>query len=41
MLEMRQRKLPEAAALTRNQDLLELEIEAPDLSAYELNDEKR
>jgi transposase len=43
LLEMRQRKLPEAAALTltRNQDLLELEIEAPDLSAYELNDEKR
>jgi len=42
LLEMRQRKLPEAAALTltRNQDLLELEIEAPDLSAYEVNDEK-
>ena len=43
LLEMRKRKLPEAAALslTRNQDLLELEIEAPDLSAYEVDDEKR
>jgi len=43
LLEMRKRKLPEACALTltRNQDLLELEIEPPDLSAYELDDEKR
>jgi transposase len=43
LLEMRKRKLPEAAALslTRNQDLLELEIEPPDLTAYEVDDEKR
>jgi len=41
LLEMRNRKLPEPAALqlTRNEDLLELEIEPPDLSAYEVNDD--
>ncbi len=41
LLEMRNRKLPEPGALTltRNQDLLDLEIEPPDLSAYEVNDE--
>jgi hypothetical protein len=41
ILEMRQRKLPEPAALklTRNQDLLDLEIAPPDLSAYEVNDD--
>jgi len=40
LLEMRNRKLPEPGALqlTRNEDLLELELEAPDLSAYEVND---
>lgn len=42
LLEMRNRKLPEPGALqlTRNQDLLELEIEAPDLSAYGVNDDE-
>lgn len=41
LLEMRNRKLPEAGALqlTRNEDLLEIEIEPPDLSAYEVNDD--
>jgi transposase len=41
ILEMRNRKLPEAGALTltRNQDLLDLEIAPPDLSAYEVNDD--
>jgi transposase len=41
LLEMRNRKLPEPGALTltRNQDLLDLEIDPPDLSAYEVNDE--
>jgi transposase len=41
LLEMRNRKLPEPGALqlTRNEDLLELEIEPPDLSAYEVKDE--
>jgi transposase len=41
LLEMRNRKLPEPGALqlTRNEDLLELEIEPPDLSAYEVNDD--
>jgi hypothetical protein len=41
LLEMRNRKLPEPGALqlTRHEDLLELEIEAPDLSAYEVKDE--
>jgi transposase len=40
LLEMRNRKLPEPAALTltRNEDLLELELDPPDLSAYEVND---
>jgi hypothetical protein len=38
---MRSRKLPEPGALqlTRNQDLLDLEIAPPDLSAYEVNDD--
>ncbi len=42
LLEMRNRKLPEPGALqlTRNEDLLELEIEPPDLSAYEVNDDQ-
>jgi transposase len=41
ILEMRSRKLPEPGALqlTRNQDLLDLEIAPPDLSAYEVNDD--
>ncbi|MBM3272820.1 hypothetical protein FJY94_06175 [Candidatus Kaiserbacteria bacterium] len=42
VVEMRNRKLPEPGALqlTRNEDLLELEIEPPDLSAYEVNDDQ-
>lgn len=37
---MRARALPEPGALhlTRRQDLLDLEIAAPDLSPYEIND---
>lgn len=37
LLESRQRLLPEPAALplTRRQDLLELELAAPDLTLYE------
>ena len=40
ILEMRARALPEPGALhlTRRQDLLDLEIAAPDLSPYEIND---
>ncbi len=41
ILEMRSRKLPETGPLqlTRHQDLLEIELPAPDLSAYEDQDE--
>lgn len=41
LLEMRNRNLPEPGALqlTRNEDLLALELEPPDLSAYEVNDD--
>jgi hypothetical protein len=37
ILEIRARKLPEAGALhlTRRSDLLELSVEAPDLSVYD------
>jgi hypothetical protein len=40
ILEMRSRQLPEPGALQliRHQDLLDLEIAPPDLSAYEVND---
>jgi len=40
ILEMRARALPEPGALhlTRRQDLLDIEIAAPDLSPYEIND---
>jgi transposase len=43
LLEMRNRQLPEPGALqlTRHEDLLELEIEPPDLSAYEVNDDQQ
>ena len=42
ILEMRARDLPEPGALhlTRRQDLLDIEIAAPDLSPYEINDDE-
>ncbi|MDP2708299.1 MAG: hypothetical protein Q8O70_12475, partial [Burkholderiales bacterium] len=42
ILEMRARALPEPGALhlTRRQDLLDIEIAAPDLSPYEINDDE-
>jgi hypothetical protein len=42
ILEMRARVLPEPGALhlTRRQDLLDIEIGAPDLSPYEINDDE-
>ena len=42
ILEMRARALPEPGALhlTRRQDLLDIEIAAPDLSPYEIDDDK-
>ena len=42
ILEMRARALPEPGALhlTRRQDLLDIEITAPDLSPYEINDDE-
>ena len=42
ILEMRARALPEPGALhlTRRQDLLDIEISAPDLSPYEINDDE-
>jgi len=41
LVEVRTRQLPEPGALqlTRHEDLLELEIEPPDFSAYEVNDD--
>ena len=43
LVEVRNRMLPQPGALqlTRNEDLLELEIEPPDLSAYEVHDDEQ